>query len=294
MRRVRPQLMHLHSSKAGLAGRLAALGTATTVIYQPHGWSFEATTGVVRRLSTLWERVGAQLCDDVVCVSEAERDRGVLAGIGRPMTVVVNGVAVDRTPADERDRRVARHALGLADVPTLACVGRLCEQKGQDVLLRAWPQIRSLVPSAQLVFVGSGPDEDELRAFGAPNVLFAGARDDVDTWLAASSVVVVPSRWEALSLGLLEAMAAGRTVVATDVDGVREALGDELGAVVPPEDPGALVHPIVERLLDRELAALEGKRSAERAKERFDAARTHDEMAELYVRHLDRIGYQGR
>jgi glycosyltransferase involved in cell wall biosynthesis len=160
-------------------------------------------------------------------------------------------------------------------------------------LLRAWPEIRSLVPSAQLVFVGSGPDEGLLRAVGAPNVLFAGARDDVDTWLEASSVVVVPSRWEALSLGLLEAMAAGRTVVATDVDGVREALGDELGAVVPPEDPGALVHPVVERLLDRELAALEGKRSAERAKERFDAERTHDEIAELYVRHLDRIRYRG-
>jgi glycosyltransferase involved in cell wall biosynthesis len=93
---------------------------------------------------------------------------------------------------------------------------------------------------------------------------------------------VLPSRWEGMSIGLLEALASGRSVIATDVAGSPEAVGDEAGAIVPPEDPGALADKLAERLLDPALTAAEGKAGRRRAETLFDIRRRTARIAELY------------
>ncbi|MDQ1713751.1 MAG: hypothetical protein QOE45_3201 [Frankiaceae bacterium] len=235
LREAAPDVVHLHSSKAGLAGRLALRGARPTV-FQPHAWSFAAVTGPVRAASLAWERLAARWADAVVCVSAAERDDGVAAGVRpRSWEVVPNGVDLDRWTV--RDRHAARERLGLdADAPLAVCVGRLSKQKGQDVLLAAWPSVD--VPEARLVLVGDGPLGAALTVSAPPRVMLAGRRDDVADWYAAADVVVVPSRWEGMALTPLEALACGRPVVATDVTGMREVLGGE--GLVPPGDPAAL------------------------------------------------------
>jgi glycosyltransferase involved in cell wall biosynthesis len=284
MRALQPDMIHLHSSKAGLIGRLAALGRGVPLLFQPHGWSFEAVTGSLRRTSVLWERLGSRVCDRIISVSEAERERGRRAGIRARMEVVLNGVSTDVWPAAARvkPRSAARTELGLPPGPLVVCVGRLCEAKGQDLLLAAWPRIVDRVPSAHLVLVGEGTDTDRLRMPVGTGVLFAGRQEDVSTWLAAADVVVAPSRREGLSLAVLEAMAMGRSVVATDVDGMRELLGAVSGCVVPPGDPATLVAPVVARLQDPDLAAVEGSMASRRARELFDVRRTYDILARLY------------
>jgi glycosyltransferase involved in cell wall biosynthesis len=177
--------------------------------------------------------------------------------------------------------------LRLAEGPLVVCVGRLCKQKGQDVLLEAWRTVTREVPDASLALVGDGELAATLRYMRVPNVIFAGIRHDVPMWLTAADLVAAPSRWEGFSLSILEAMALGRTVVAAEADGVREALGENVGEVVAQDDPSALVRPIVERLLDANLAAREGRRAAKRAKEFFDIRRTHEEIAALYSRLLN-------
>ncbi len=108
------------------------------------------------------------------------------------------------------------------------------------MLLEAWPAVRARVPGARLVLVGDGPTEPELRAAAGEGVDLVGPRKDVPDWLAAADVVVAPSRWEGMALTLLEAMATGRSVVATEVAGAGEALGDEAGRIVPIESvPGS-------------------------------------------------------
>jgi glycosyltransferase involved in cell wall biosynthesis len=282
-RAVSPDLIHLHSSKAGLVGRLAAGQGTTPLVYQPHAWSFEAVTGLVRRVSITWERIGARLCEQVICVSEAERQRALLEGVVGPMRVIMSGIDVDRLRSERNvDRRQARESLGLPEVPLAVCVGRLCEQKGQDVLLEAWRAVLRQAPEACLALVGDGELRSRLRYMRVPNVIFAGTREDVPRWLRAADLVVAPSRWEGFSLAIIEAMALGRTVVATDVDGVREALGDTIGYVVPPDDPRGLVSPIVDRLLNADLAAREGRRATRRVERYFDIRRTHEEIARLY------------
>ncbi|WP_420713241.1 glycosyltransferase family 4 protein, partial [Streptomyces sp. Tu 6176] len=117
------------------------------------------------------------------------------------------------SPATAGDTPHAPHA------PLVVCVGRLCRQKGQDVLLRAWGPVAERVPGARLVLVGDGPDHDRLRDLAPPSVAFTGAVADPLPWYRAADVVVLPSRWEGMALAPLEAMACARPVVAADVGG---------------------------------------------------------------------------
>ena len=279
---VAPDVVHLHSSKAGLAGRLALRGRLPTV-FQPHAWSFEAASGAVRKGAVAWERFGARWAHVIVCVSHAERQHGVDEGISANWQVVPNGVDLDAfSEASPEERARARERLELPTGPLAVCVGRLSHQKGQDVLLEAWPSVLDGVQGAQLALVGSGPDEERLRSAARDGVLFAGQRDDVHDWLAAADVVVMPSRWEGMSIGLLEALARGRSVVATDVAGSAEAIGDDAGAVVPVGDTLALADAITARLQSSELAAAEGHAARARAEGSYDLRRTTAAIAELY------------
>jgi glycosyltransferase involved in cell wall biosynthesis len=283
----RPGLVHLHSSKAGLAGRLALRGRLPT-LFQPHSWSFEALRGPLRAAAAAWERRAASWTDTIVCVSEEERARGWSAGIRARFRVVPNGVDLDKfAAAGPTERAAARARLGLADGPLAVCVARLCRQKGQDLLVRGWPSVRSRVPEARLVLVGAGPDERDLRRAAGEAVELVGPRDDVRDWLAAADVFAAPSRWEGMSIAVLEAMASGRSVVATDVPGIHEALG-EAADVVAVETVDALADAIAERLADPELAAEEGRAARERAERFHDVRTTHERIAEVYADVLDR------
>jgi glycosyltransferase involved in cell wall biosynthesis len=280
---VEPDLVHLHSSKAGLCGRLALRGGLPTV-FQPQAWSFHAVGGVTRWAAEAWERTGARWAHALVCASEAEREQGERAGIRARWRVIYNGVDVQQlSEAGEDERRAARARLGLPEAPLAVSVGRLSRQKGQDMLLDAWPAVRASVPEAELVLVGSGEDREALEARAVPGVSFAGERDDVPDWLAAADLIVQASRWEGMSLAILEAMARGRSIVTTDVAGNREAVGDEAGAIVEPEDPDALASEIARRLADPGLRETEGRAARERAVRSHDVRRTTAQTAELYA-----------
>jgi glycosyltransferase involved in cell wall biosynthesis len=282
VKREQPALVHLHSSKAGLAGRLAIRGRRATV-FQPHAWSFEAVRGPVRAGALLWERRGARWADTIVCVSEDERRQGAEHGIAATWRVIPNGVDLEAWPeASQEERKAARLRLGLDELPTVVCIGRLSRQKGQDVLLEAWPAIVEGVPEAQLVLVGDGPEEKSLRGRAGQDVQLVGKRADVADWLAAADVAAFPSRWEGMSIGMLEAMARGRSVVASDVGGAQEALGREAGALVPPEDAAALANAIGARLRDPERTAAEGHAARERVERSHDLRTTTAALADLY------------
>lgn len=283
----RPDVVHAHSAKAGLAGRIAVRGRIPTV-FQPHAWSFEAVGGRTAELALGWERFGARWADHILCVSESERRTGQEAGIAARWSVIHNGIDLDRfRPCGGGDRAEARASLPLlegagADTPLVVCVGRLTRQKGQDVLLRAWH--RMPVDGARLVLVGDGPDRDGLEASAPPGVLFTGACEDVRPWIHAADVLVLPSRWEGMALAPLEAMACGRPVVMTDVNGARESLppGHEDHCLVPPEDPEALAAALTALLADPALRDALAHRALRHTRTAFDVRRTAGAVAGLY------------
>ena len=273
VRTVEPTVVHLHSSKAGLVGRLVVRRRRPTIM-QPHSWSFYAVTGPIRRATLAWERFAARWADVVLCVSRAEAEAAAQQRIRATCAVIPNGVdLVANPPASEADRTTARARFGLPpDTPLVVCIARLHRQKGQHRLLDAWPLVRREVPGARLVLVGDGPDAAGLRARAVDGVELVGASSEVRQWFAAADVVAAPSTWEGMSLSVLEAMAAARPVVATDVPGMRELVTDSVGALVPLDDPDALAAALTARLRDRERADGEGRAGRRLVEQEHDLA----------------------
>jgi glycosyltransferase involved in cell wall biosynthesis len=284
VRSERPDVVHLHSAKAGLAGRLGP--RRTPVVFAPHAWSFEAVRGPVRAATLRWERWAAPRTDLLVCVSRAEQAAGEQAGVHARRTLVVpNGVDLDRwAPAGPADRVAARARLGLpATAPLAVCVGRLARQKGQDLLLDAWERARAALADAELVLVGDGPEAATLSARAGHDVHLVGARADVADWLAAADVVVVPSRWEGMALVPREAMARARSVVAFDVAGVRESVPPAAGAVVGSGGVPALAAAVAERLGDRSRADAEGRAGRAHVEQAHDVRLGAARVAQAYA-----------
>jgi glycosyltransferase involved in cell wall biosynthesis len=284
VRRFGPDVVHLHSSKAGLDGRLLLRGRLPTV-FQPHGWPWQAGGGLLGAASAAWERLGARWTDLVVCVSAAERRgaeaRGVVPRRGRT-EIVPNGVDLDRFhPVSAGVRALSRAELDLdPDTPVAVCVGRIDPQKGQDVLVRAWAAVRRARPDAVLLLVGDGPGRASLPAVDGVRVL--GEQAEPQRFYALADVIAFASQWgEAMALTPLEGMACGRPVVATDVAGVRESVGQGCGAIVPVADPDAMAAALVERLADPDLAAAEGRTARAHVEAHHDLRATHARITEL-------------
>lgn len=276
----RPDVVVLHSAKAGLAGRLA-IRRALPTVYVPHAWSFQAVRGLMRRLALSWEKFAQRWTTLIVCVCEDERSRGFARGIHEKLVVIRNGVDLDALIP--RSTREARRVLGLQESPSAVCVGRLTRQKGQDLLVAAWPTVRAAVPNAQLYLVGDGPEREKLSRIAGAGVEVIGFRRDVEAWYAAADVAVLPSRWETMSLVTLEAMACARGVVSFAFDGAAEGIGDT-GAILPIGDTYGLAAALIARLSDVRTAATEGARARDRVEEIGDVRRTLESWDQLITR----------
>jgi glycosyltransferase involved in cell wall biosynthesis len=262
---------------ASLAGRLARVPVVVTSVR-----SLDVYAGHERVVARLSNR----LADRVMVCGEAVR-RHVHQAEGCPLeklAVVPNGVDL---------ARVARPASAawpaeLAGVPIVGAVGRLAPKKAQGDLLDAVPHVVDRVPAARVVLVGDGPDraalEARARALGvAERVRFLGAVGDAETLMARLDVFVLPSRLEGMSNALLEAMAAGRPVVATDVGANAELVVDGVtGFVVPPARPDRLAEAIVTLLKDPERARVMGAAGRARVAEAFTVERMVERLQRLY------------
>ncbi|MFG2005047.1 glycosyltransferase [Spirillospora sp. NPDC048911] len=274
-----PDVVHLHSAKAGLAGRLLNPRQLRQhgLIFQPHGWSWLAGTAILARASKAWERMAATTCDALVCVGQGELHQGQDARIRGPLLIVRNGVDLTRfRPFTPSERHAARAALGIPEeVPLALCIGRHSRQKGQDVLMSAWPSVLARCPQARLAFVGMEPPPRH-----ADSVSFIPPVADPRPWLAACNVAVMPSRWEGLPLTALETLATGRSLVGTAIPGLTEVVTSGTGELVPVECPEALAQAVAARLVAPDLADAEGAEGAERAAT-FDVTRTLDRLCAL-------------
>jgi glycosyltransferase involved in cell wall biosynthesis len=236
VRRLRPALVHTHSTKAGLLGRLAAWSLGVPRVHTAHAWSF--SDGIP------WSRKGwaipveaavGRVTTQFIVVSEADRAIGLRYRVARPaqVRVVHNGVA-DCPPI---------LPVSHPGPPVLTMVARMATPKDHALLLRALVGINQ---DFRLRLVGDGPDRTAIeRLVGelglGERVEFLGVRNDVDALFRASDIALLVSRQEGFPLVVLEAMRAGLPVIASDVGGIREAvLHGNTGLLVPRGDEGRL------------------------------------------------------
>jgi glycosyltransferase involved in cell wall biosynthesis len=254
IRRERFDVIHSHLYWANLAARLSGRSAGVrAVINSHHGMDAWITP------SSRWvERRTGSLADRVIACSEAVRQRALEVGLPEGKVVTVpNGIEVGRF-SDTSRRESLRAGLGLApDQPVVGSVGRLDEPvKGLAVLVEAMERVVKTLPRTVCLLAGEGPARPLLRdaivARGlTESVRLLGGRRDVPDLLQALDLYVQPSRLEGFGLSVLEAMAAGKAVVASRVGGLPEVVSDGVtGDLVPPGDPAALASAILALLMD--------------------------------------------
>jgi glycosyltransferase involved in cell wall biosynthesis len=287
IRRERPDIVHLNSSKAGVLGRLAAmLAGAPITVFTVHGWAFKAYSGIASALYRAADGLMSRATTVTICVTETEREAGLAAGTCRPARTTVIPNAIDASSA----RRAQRDAGPLR----IISVGRLAWPKDPITLVHALAQVRAA--SVELLVAGDGPQrprvEAEVRRLGLDSVIrLLGPRDDVPDLLASCDVFVLASRSEGGPISILEAMAAGLPVVASDVGGVRELVDDgATGLLVPAGDSHALAAALQRLLDDARLRHRLGEAGRRRLVERFDVEAHRRAHLELYARELARHG----
>lgn len=295
-RRGRYDVVHTHSSKAGILGRLAArIARVPHVVHTAHGWGFHpGQRPAVRRTYERVERAAADLAHALVVVTPRDRDKALELRIGRPerYEVIRSGIDVDRFATPTRHRDQVRDELGIPrDAVVVGSVMRLSPQKAPDILVDAVAPLCRRDPGLRLLIVGDGPLRAELEArirrHGIESaVVLPGLRRDVPELLAAMDVFALSSRWEGLPRVLPQAMAASLPVVATAVDGSAEAVIEgENGHLVPTGDADALSAALGRMVADGELRRRMGAAGRARVAE-FDVDTMVARIEALYDRLL--------
>jgi len=284
-----PDVVHTHTAKAGLLGRLAAFSCRVPVIVHTfHGHVLHGYfRPVVARAIRILESILARRTTALVAVGSRVRDELVTAGVGRrdQYAVVPPGVA----PAVEVDRGVARRQHDLpADRPVVLFVGRLTAVKRVDRLLEAMTIVRRQLPGAVLAIAGEGDLLDDARrsaASAGDSVRFLGWQPELGPLYAAADLVVLTSDNEGMPVTLIEAAMAGVPGVTTDVGSAREVVVDGVTGRVVSVDAGAVAAAIVELLGSHGLAAM-GDAARRHAEECFGTDRLVADHRDLYRRLL--------
>jgi glycosyltransferase involved in cell wall biosynthesis len=292
-------LVHTHSSKAGIVGRAAArLAGVPGIVHTVHGWSFNDVQPVaMRRLYIEAERAAARVTDRIVCVARFDRDRGLSSGIGHPSQyrIVRSGIDPTLYVAPEGAGERVRKALGAG--PQDVVVGSIANfkpQKGPLDFVEAARQACLRNRRLRFFIAGDGElrpaVERAIADAGLGDVVhLLGWRDDVPELLAAMDIFLLTSLFEGLPRVVLQAMAASVPVVATDTGGVAEVVLDgETGRLVPRGDPAAAAGAIEALAGDAETR----RRFADSARSllggEFDSRRMVRDLEDIYDEVLGR------
>ncbi len=263
IRELDPDLVHLHSSKAGVLGRLAAGlarkgGRRPVTVYTPNAFAFSGaqSRGAQRLYRSVERCLGRYATDALVCVSRSELNQALTHAITSPerLVLIENAIDADRF-ATMDDPAAAKTALGLDPArPVVGLIGRLTQQKGAIHFVKAANLVLQTVDEVQFLLVGEGELWHELREMVRKerveaSVKMIGYQADVVPVMAALDIFVLPSLYEGLPYTLMEAMAAGRPVIASRVGGNVDLIVEgQHGLLVPPGDSVALAEGLVHLL----------------------------------------------
>jgi glycosyltransferase involved in cell wall biosynthesis len=282
VRRLRPDVVHGHSSIGGMLARLAATGSGVPTVYTPNG-----ITTV--RAGVAVERALRRRTDVFVAVSESEGELAVRLGLAKPeqVAVIPNGVTLDLPPSPVD----LRSHLGVAtDAPLVGTVARLVPQKAPEDFVAACERIGREVPEARFVLIGDGQLEREVDAAVARAGL-DGRFTRIPSLPGAAGVLgqldvfALSSRFEGGPYAPLEAMRAETPVVLTDVVGSRDAVEDGVsGLVVPPGDVPAMASAVVGLLRDPDRRHRMGQAGRQRVVSTFDVRSMGRALDALYRR----------
>jgi glycosyltransferase involved in cell wall biosynthesis len=304
-RRLRPDVVHTHSSKAGILGRAAAWHERVpAIVHTIHGMPFGNFESAGRNtLYKMLERWAARRCDAIVSVCDAMTAQALAAGVGRPeqFSTVYSGMDADAFLNPRRSREEVRRELGLKDDEiAFATVARLFELKGHDDIIAVAPAVLRANPRVRFVWIGDGILRDRLIA----DLEHLGIRHDfiltglvppgrIPELLSAVDAVIHTSLREGLARVLPQALLVGRPVISYDVDGAREVVLPETGVLLAPRDLDGLAAAILRLAGDPSLRAKLGEEGRSRFADQFRHETMTRALRSLYQRLLERPRSRG-
>ncbi len=294
IRRERPDIVDTHQSKAGALGRLAALLAGTKVIIHTfHGHIFfNYFSKIKTSIFVLVERLLAQRCSLLVAVSENVRKEILAFDVCSPekLVTIPPGLELDEYLSIDGCRGNLRRELGVSEQEILiGNVSRLVPAKGHRYLLQSIKLLKDSAPEACFVIAGDGELRGELEELVRQleldgRVRFLGFRRDVGNIYADSDIMVFTSLSEGLPLALIEALASGRPVVATDVGGISELVDEgKCGFVVPAKDPRALTEALLKLIRDEKLRKTFGENARNKVYPHLSHTRLVKDMEKIYL-----------
>jgi len=284
----RPDIVHTHSSKAGILGRRAAYSLGIPCVHSIHGAAFHyGQPALLYRAYRLAERVAERWCQHFITVCDAMAQQYLAAGIGTPdkYTTIYSGMDVDSFLSPPEARQDVRRRLGIADDNVVIVkVGRLFHLKGHEYLIEAAAAIVEQVPDVRFLLVGDGilrgDFEKRIADLGlTEHFVFAGLvpPENVTNYIHAGDIVVHTSVWEGLARVLPQGLIAGKPVVSFDIDGAPEVCIDgETGLLVPARS----VTPLAEAIFRLAADAALRQRLGEEGRRRFTDQFRHEHMTE--------------
>lgn len=303
MRRYRPHIVHTHTAKAGLVGRIAArLAGVPIVCHTFHGHVLTGYFGPIKtRLFIQLEKFGALLSDRIITLTEGLRDEIISLGISRADHFAVIPLGFDLSPFARQSRGHGefKRELGIPDQERLVgAVGRLTKIKNLPLLLNAVQRIHQIDPHLHLALIGDGELrqelEDYVRYLGIlPVVHFTGWRRDLPFIYSDLDAVVISSDNEGTPVSLIEAMAANCPVVATSVGGVGDLIADgQTGRLVPPGEVESLAQSILRTFQEPQKTMTMARKAQESILARYHLDRLIKDVDDLYHRLLQEKGIE--
>jgi glycosyltransferase involved in cell wall biosynthesis len=272
--REKPDMIHTHTSKAGILGRWAAwLARVPIIVHTAHGHVFYGHFGpLASRFFVLLERFMALTTDRMIALTEGERNDYITFSVSRPDKILTihSGVEIDDYLSAQVNVEEKRESLEISTKgPVVGTVGWLLPIKGPMHLLNAMESVWMDYPETTLIFVGKGDLEEELRSKAwqmgvSDRVKFLGWRDDIPEIMQILDVFVLPSLNEGMGRVLAEAMAAGKPVIASHVGGIPDLVKPgQNGFLVEPGDVSGLSRAITRLLSDKKIRDEMGRKGRE-------------------------------
>jgi glycosyltransferase involved in cell wall biosynthesis len=298
-RKLKPDVVHTHSSKAGIVGRAAAWHEhVPVVVHTIHGLPFGPFEKAIKnRAFVALERWAARRAHAIVSVCDAMTRQALAAGVGRSdlFMTVYSGMDADAFLHPPRERDVVRQELGLAsDDVAFATVARLFEHKGHDDIVAIARDVLAINPKVKFVWIGNGILRDRLtaeldrlgirRSFVLTGLV---SPDRIPELLGAIDAVIHPSLREGLARVLPQALLVGRPVISYDVDGAREVVLPENGILLEPSDLAGLRRAILGMAADAEARRAMGQAGQRRFADQFRHETMTDQLRSLYERLLE-------
>lgn len=292
-------IVHTHSSKAGIIGRLAAKMAGTPVIvHTVHGWSFhDHMHPVLRSTYILLERWIALFTDKIIVVTRKDIDKGIRYRIGYPdqYRLIHSAIPLDEFDPSQINRETVRAELGIPqDALVLGNVGRFSDQKNPLDWVRIAGIVSRKIPDSRFLLVGDGPLRSEVyAALISENILdktiLTGLRRDVPRMMASMDVFLLTSLWEGLPRVIPQAMAMRLPVVANGVDGSSEAiLHGVTGYISPPGSLDEMANYCIDLFHDPSKRTEMGQKGREFALREFDLRQMVAQIDEVYQELVDR------